>query len=156
MEASVPPRARVAQSAAAAEKLRLTGKAAKQKLELLGATQPAGQVQVVAPLRAKNVPAGHGEQDAAPEVGEKEPGEHSEQVALDDAPVELLLVPAGQRLQDAAPGNEYDPGEQGRQLVLEEAPAVGLYEPAAQAVALMELKGQKKPAWQRMGAPEKQ
>ncbi len=69
----MPPVARNAQSAAESAQLRAVGKAAKQNMELLGAAQPAGQVQLVAPLRAENLPAGHGAQ-----------------VALDVAPVALL------------------------------------------------------------------
>ena len=45
------------------------------------------------------------------------------------------------------------PGGQGVQVELEEAPVLLLNDPAGQAVALMEERGQKCPAGQRMGTP---
>ena len=48
------------------------------------------------------------------------------------------------------------PVGQVRQVALEEAPVLSLKVPAGQGVAMTEERGQKKPAGQRMGAPEEQ
>lgn len=64
------------------------------------------------------------------------------------APAVAEKVPAGQRLQEAAPGKEYVPAAQGRHVAMEDAPVTEEAVPAGQAVALTEPKGQNAPMGQ--------
>ena len=71
---------------------------------------------------------------------------HAPEHATEERPEVLPKSPAGQGVQLEAPAAEKVPAIQERQVASEAAPVTEEAVPAGQAVALMELKGQKKPA----------
>jgi hypothetical protein len=73
-----------------------------------GALQLPEQAGEVRPAALPYTPAGQGLQAAAP-APEKKPREHGTQVALEDAPMAALAVPAGQGVALTELSGQYAP-----------------------------------------------